>query len=104
MKGNIPSIDVAATARNIKSIMQRRGIAVKDIQQYFGFASPQCIYHWLDGRNLPTMDHLYALSDFFGMPMDMIVKGDRKYDYQIKDYAMYGRIITYYEYASRMMA
>ncbi|MBR1597582.1 MAG: helix-turn-helix transcriptional regulator [Lachnospiraceae bacterium] len=79
MQKKYPVIDIIATGNNIKSIMQSRNITVKDIQQFLGLETPQSVYHWLNGRNMPTIDNLYALSELFQMPIDAIIIGNRKY-------------------------
>ena len=91
-----PVIDMKATGRNIRNIMNRRGITVMDIKDYLNLAAPQSIYHWLDGRSLPTMDNLYALSELFSTPMDLIIKGNRKYRIPKEKILFYDRIELYY--------
>lgn len=73
-----PMIDMKATGRNIKKIMQQRRLAVKDVQAYLNLATPQSIYHWLGGRSMPTIDNLYALSELFGVSIDEVIVGDKK--------------------------
>ena len=36
------------------------------------------VYHWLNGISMPTVDNLYALSELFQLPMDEIVRGNRR--------------------------
>lgn len=79
MRRAYPTIDMKATGRNIKRIMRAKGISVKEVQKYLGLSAPQGIYHWLDGRSMPTVDNLYALSDLFRTPMDEIICGNRRY-------------------------
>ncbi|MBE5857758.1 MAG: helix-turn-helix transcriptional regulator [Lachnospiraceae bacterium] len=79
MRRAYPTIDMKATGRNIKRIMRAKGISVKEVQKYLGLSAPQGIYHWLDGRSMPTVDNLYALSELFRTPMDEIICGNRKY-------------------------
>lgn len=79
MRRAYPTIDMKATGRNIKRTMRMKGITVKDIQKFLGLSAPQGIYHWLDGRSMPTIDNLYALSDLFRMPIDDIICGNRRY-------------------------
>ena len=71
-------IDTVETGKNLKRIMQDRGYSVKNIQEYLNLGTVQSIYHWLDGKSLPTIDHLYALSDLFKMPIDYLICGNRK--------------------------
>jgi len=59
--------------------MRRKKITVKDIQQYLGLSCVQSVYRWLNGYSMPTIDHLYALSELFQMPIDDMVMGNRIY-------------------------
>lgn len=52
MQGKYPIIDIVGTGRNIKRIMQIKGLSVKDVQTYLELGTPQSIYHWFDGRSL----------------------------------------------------
>lgn len=81
MKREYPVIDVARTGQKIKRIMVSRGLTVKDLQQFLGLSTPQGIYHWFDGRCLPTLDNLYALGELFRLPMDAFLCGNRKFIY-----------------------
>ena len=86
MRKSLPKIDMYKTGQNIKRIMLEQGMTVKDIQAYLGLAAPQSIYHWFDGRSLPSVDNLYVLSELFCMPIDMLVRGDRKENFYICEY------------------
>lgn len=97
MKRKYPVIDMKSTGQNIRKIMQMRGLTVKNVQEFLELGTPQSIYHWLDGRNLPTIDHLYALSELFRLPADVILKGNRVFGYSIADDMMNRRIILYCE-------
>lgn len=101
MKRKYPVIDVARTGQNIKQIMRIKGLKVKDIQEFLELSTSQSIYHWFDGRNLPTIDNLYALSELFQMPVDTLLIGDRKYEFRCESDMyqsnMYKRMFTYYE-------
>lgn len=75
MKKHIPfpSIDPMATGRNIQRLRALNNLSVADIQQFFGFDSPQAIYLWQQGKSIPTTDHLLALSHLFGVTMNDIL-------------------------------
>lgn len=77
MERKMPKLDIYLTGQNIKHIMRRHGLTVKKVQEYLGLQTPQSIYHWFYGKNLPTVDNLYSLSALFMMPMDDIVRGNR---------------------------
>ena len=72
----IPAIDMAATGRNIAKMRQNAGLTVKDLQIFFGFATPQAIYKWQHGTAMPTIDNLVALAMIFGVTMDEIIVVD----------------------------
>lgn len=68
-----PVIDPVATGRNIQQLRTLHGLSVADLQQFFGFDSPQAIYLWQQGKTIPTTDHLLALSHLFGVTMNEIL-------------------------------
>ncbi len=72
----LPAIDMVATGRNIQVMRQQAGLSVKDLQDYFGFATPQAIYKWQHGAAMPTIDNLVALAMIFGVSMDDIIVVD----------------------------
>ena len=73
---SLPAIDMAATGRNIAKMRQNAGLTVKDLQIFFGFATPQAIYKWQHGKAMPTIDNLVALAMIFGVTMDDIIVVD----------------------------
>ena len=44
-----------------------------DLQDIFGFATPQAIYKWQHGTTLPTIDNLVVLAAVFHVHMDDIL-------------------------------
>ena len=68
-----PTIDVEKTGQNIKRLRENYNISVADLQIFLGLASTQAIYLWQRGINLPTADHLCALSHLFGVSMNDIL-------------------------------
>ena len=42
----IPVIDMTATGINITRMRIAAGLTVKDVQDVFGFSTPQAIYKW----------------------------------------------------------
>ena len=59
------------------------GMSVKDIQEVFGFATPQAIYKWQHGTAMPTLDNLVILAAVFGVAMDDIIVTDVECLYSI---------------------
>ena len=91
----IPAINKRETGWNIRILMDKYNLTVKDVQEYLGLGSQQSIYHWLNGISMPTIDNLYALSSLFGVSMDDIVRG--------KDYS-YRRLFRYYNILKKCVA
>lgn len=70
---NLPCVDRKATGLRIYELMDSKGMTVKDIQNIFGFSTPQAIYKWLNGLCSPTIDNLVILASIFGVTIDEIV-------------------------------
>ena len=68
-----PVIDMAATGQNIVRLRKRAGLTVKDLQDIFGFATPQAIYKWQRGTAMPTLDNIAVLAAVFGVMIDDIL-------------------------------
>lgn len=73
---NLPVIDMIATGRNITKLRQNAGLSVRDLQIFFGFATPQAIYKWQHGTAMPTIDNLVALAMIFDVSVDEILVVD----------------------------
>ena len=69
----LPSIDLTATGIRIMQLRERTGLSVQDLQDIFGFTTPQAIYKWQRGATLPSLDNLVALAAVFGTTMDAII-------------------------------
>lgn len=66
-------VDMKATGDNIIRLRRKRGLSVKDIQEKFGFATPQSIYKWQQGQAMPTVDNLFMLARLFEVAVEDIV-------------------------------
>ena len=69
----MPVIDMVKTGQNIMNLRVAAGLSVKDLQDIFGFATPQAIYKWQHGTTLPTIDNLVVLAAVFHVHMDEIL-------------------------------
>ena len=69
----IPVIDMTATGMNITRMRRNAGMSVKDLQEIFGFSTPQAIYKWQRGVALPTVDNLAVLAAVFDVRIDDIL-------------------------------
>lgn len=72
MKKN-PTIDMVKTGQKIMRLRKENGLTVKDLQNIFGFTTPQAIYKWQRGAVLPTVDNLVILANVFHVHIDEIL-------------------------------
>ena len=70
---NIPTVDLEATGKNIEKLRKEAGYTVKDLQNIFGFATPQAIYKWQHGTALPTIDNMVVLARVLRVRIDDIL-------------------------------
>ena len=69
----MPVIDMTATGKNIARLRIRAGLSVRELQDIFGFCTPQAIYKWQRGTALPTIDNLVVLAAVLGVTLDEII-------------------------------
>ncbi len=69
----LPTIDMAGTGKNIEKFRKEAGLSVRDLQDIFGFATPQAIYKWQHGTALPTMDNMVILAAVLQVKIDDIL-------------------------------
>lgn len=69
----IPTIDLAATGRNLNALRLRAGVPVRTLQAALGFNNPTAIYKWLTGACLPTLDNLVIVAAVLGVRIDDIL-------------------------------
>ena len=80
---NLPVIDMVRTGQNIGRLRKLAGLSVRDLQDIFGFATPQAIYKWQQGVALPTIDNLVVLAAVLQVRMDDILVTDTAAQVQI---------------------
>lgn len=79
----IPSIDMIKTGQNIVILRKRAGLSVRELQDAFGFGTPQAIYKWQQGIALPTIDNLVALAAMLDVTIDEIIVTDKQNQIQV---------------------
>ncbi len=80
---NLPVIDMIGTGQNIARLRKQAGLSVRDLQDVFGFATPQAIYKWQQGVALPTIDNLVVLATVLQVRLDDILVTDTAAQVQI---------------------
>ena len=73
---NLPVIDMVRTGQNIARLRKQAGLSVRDLQDVFGFATPQAIYKWQQGVALPTIDNLVVLAAVLQVRLEDILVTD----------------------------
>lgn len=102
-----PIINLKETGVNLRRIMDKRGVTPKDIKEFLNLGSIQTVYNWCNGLNMPTVDHLYALSQFLRVSLDEMICGNRKAKVPepivIIENPKDRRLYTYHKQLNRMM-
>ena len=70
---DLPTIDMVRTGENINKLRKQAGLSVRDLQNIFGFATPQAIYKWQQGAALPSIDNLVVLGAVLQVCIDDIL-------------------------------
>ncbi len=73
---HIPNIDMIKTGQNIIRLREENNMSVKDLQDIFGFTTPQAIYKWQQGATLPSIDNLVMLAKVFQVHIEDIIVTD----------------------------
>ena len=79
----IPVINMTATGKNIMRLRENAGMTVKDLQNIFGFSTPQAIYKWQRGTAMPTLDNMVVLAAVFGVSIDEILVFEEQPRFQV---------------------
>ena len=69
----IPVINMVATGQNITRLRMQAGLSVANLQQIFGFTTPQAIHKWQRGTALPMVDNLVILAAVFNTNINNIL-------------------------------
>ncbi len=67
------TIDTVATGANIRAMVKAKGMKIADMQDVFGFNTPQAIFKWFRGDAMPTIDNMVIMADTFGVKIDDII-------------------------------
>ena len=73
---NFPMINTVATGQNINRMRIAADMSVRDMQEVFGFSTPQAIYKWIHGTAMPTIDNMVVLAAMSDVTVDEIIAVD----------------------------
>ncbi len=62
---------------NLREACKQKNVTAYDLQDFLHLGSVQAVYNWFNGRRLPTVDNLYALSVYLDVSIDELF-GHRK--------------------------
>ena len=68
-----PLVNAVETGKNIKRLRKEKGITVKELQEVFGFDTPQAIYRWQRGEILPCLDNLLVLAKTLDVQVEELI-------------------------------
>ncbi len=67
------TIDQEKTGRKIKEMLLAEGYDAKYLQEYLQLGGPQSVYRWFQGRMVPSIDNLLAISDLLGVHVEELL-------------------------------
>ena len=86
----IPTINAVLTGKRIRHVMRMKNLTVNDVRERMALESVQAVYHWLEGKCLPTLDNLYVLSRLLNVPMDALVVGESEHQKCLCQVCLFG--------------
>lgn len=72
-KFTYPLIDMKATGKKIRALMNEQGITPAEIQNVCALSSLQAVYKWFAGKSVPSIDNLGIISNLLNTPIDDLV-------------------------------
>ena len=73
-------VDMIRTGENIAKLRREKHLTVRELQDAFGFSTPQAIFKWQRGETLPSLDNLVILAEVFGVSIAEILMISRPED------------------------
>ena len=74
-QSSYPNIDLQRTGQKMKRMLETAGYTPRMLQEYLHLSCVQPIYRWYKGLILPSVDHLFMLSELLSVHMeDFLVK------------------------------
>ena len=77
---NYPNIDMQRTGALLKKKVEEAGYTVKELQEKLRLSCPQPIYRWFKGKVLPSINHLYVLSQLLHVHMEDLLVPENRID------------------------
>lgn len=108
-KNTYPNIDMQATGRRMKHLLSTAGYTPRMIQEYLHLSCVQPIYRWYKGLILPSVDHLFMLSELLDVHMEELLVKKNKLSFTCdverwNQQSACGRYMTYYNRICKIVA
>lgn len=69
----MPVVDMKATGENIRMVMKKAGVSVRDVRDACGFTTGNTVYRWLQGASLPAIESMVVLAHLCHVTINDIV-------------------------------
>ena len=101
-KTTYPNIDMKQTGIRLKSMLEAGGYTPRMIQEYLHLSCVQPVYRWYKGLILPSVDHLFMLSELLNVHMEefLVKKNERPVLWNAELYCSRStqrRLVAYYK-------
>lgn len=68
----IKKLNKKQTAKNICNLILKSSETFESVALYLGI-SDRVIYYWQEGKRFPNLEHVYGISQLFGVSMESIL-------------------------------
>ena len=101
---NYPNIDMQRTGALLKKKVEEAGYTVRELQEKLRLSCPQPIYRWFKGKVLPSINHLYALSQLLHVHMEELLVPESQMDIviNVRKEVPYVELTRMYTYLRRI--
>ncbi len=69
-----PSLDAELFGRKLRKACERRHVTAGELQRFLHLGSVQAVYMWFEGKRLPNLDNLYAISKYLHLSMEELLE------------------------------
>lgn len=66
-------IDRKATGGRLKKLLQERDMKAADLKRLLGLENHQPVYKWLNGKSLPSLEHLCRIAEILETSVEDIL-------------------------------
>lgn len=70
------AVNLEQTGKRLHAVVKNSGYSVRELQEMLDFSCPQSIYHWFQGKSIPSVENLYRLSLILRVPMESLLIGE----------------------------